>query len=214
MRPQGWIGLRYGLFFVTLKKKDLEPIIGIWPGILKRLHRPKPKSVKTVKPDKTFHAAFMIEDMTTILVECSAEPFRLKSTDHLLFAKAKKTIESNVLQVPEWMQDMFYFKTEHRISYAMQFLTGLKLIRTAGKEGVSLRFEPTKKGMDWLGLVEKAKLEYIFEQIRKPSGSAVYHSEYSHYRYINGIPNWMPFQLNKGTQPDIDNVIKNVALPK
>ncbi|MGO8791712.1 MAG: hypothetical protein ACLQVL_30590 [Terriglobia bacterium] len=58
LSPSLVAGMRYLLLFPALRGDQLEPVLGIWPSITKRLHRPKPKPPGTVTPGQVFESPF------------------------------------------------------------------------------------------------------------------------------------------------------------
>ena len=99
------IGIEQLVLFPTMRQKDMTPMLGLWPTICQRLHRPKPNPPRPMKPETVFHGAFLVEDMTTVLVAATAQPLRLRGNDAALFAKAEREIEANLMSVPPWVLD-------------------------------------------------------------------------------------------------------------
>lgn len=159
-------GIRYLLLFPTMRVDDMTPMITLWPTILQRLHRPKAKPPKTVEPDETFHCAFLMEDMTTLLIATAGEPLRIRSDDYGLFAKAQKRLESNLQSVPEWLTGIDACTPAQRIGVAQDFLRQLELIETQGTRGKDLRLESTPKAQEWLGLSGKDRLKHLLDHLK------------------------------------------------
>ena len=157
------VGIEQLVLFPMMRQKDMTPMLGLWPTISQRLHRPKPKPPKPVKPQAVFHGAFRVEDMTTVLVSVTAQPPRLRGNDGALFAKAKREIEINFMTIPTWVAK--YLSAE-RIHVAMQWLQILGLARRAGVRGDDLRLEATAKGKQWLAESAKGRLKVILDHLR------------------------------------------------
>ncbi len=159
-------GIRYLHLFPTMRVDEMTPMITLWPTILQRLHRPKAKPPKTVTPDETFHCAFLMEDMTTVLIAAAGEPLRIRSDDYELFAKAQRRLESNVQSVPAWLTGIDACSPAVRIAVAQEFLKELGLIETRGMAGTDLRLEATAKAQAWLGLSSKDRLTRILDHVK------------------------------------------------
>ncbi len=161
-----YAGIRYMLLFPSMRHGDMTPMINVWPTIPQRLHRPKPKPPRTVTPDQSFHCAYLMEDMTTVLVCASGEPPRVRGSDQALFAKAQKQLESNLTSVPEWLSQVDGCTSGKRVQAAVEFLQGLRFIETRGTQGKDLRLEPTAEARDWLGMSSRDRLKSILDRLK------------------------------------------------
>ncbi len=161
-----YAGIRYLLFFPSIRHDDLTPMINIWPTIQQHLHRPKAKSPRAVIPDQTFHCAYLMEDMTTVLVGASGEPPRVRSSDFALFAKAQQQIESNLTPVPDWLGQMEQFAVHERVQTTVKFLQGFQFLGFQGTQGKDFRLEPTAEAREWLGLPSKERLKTILDRLK------------------------------------------------
>ena len=45
------LGIQYLFLFPSMRPDDMTPVIGLWPTITQRLHRPKPGRPKRIEPD-------------------------------------------------------------------------------------------------------------------------------------------------------------------
>ncbi len=149
------------------QKDDCDPVVGIWPNIAKRLHRPKLKPQQSVKPKETFHSAFQMDDMSSLLIACSSMPLRLRGNDQSLFSSAQKEIASNLQPIPEWLKKEIEMSNEERINFAHAIVNSMEFVRTQGKAGKDLQLEITAKGSDWLALSPKKRLKSVFNIIIK-----------------------------------------------
>ncbi len=161
-----YAGIHYLLLFPSMRQEDMTPMINIWPTISQRLHRPKAKPPKAVKPDRTFHFAYLMEDMTTVLVAASGEPLRVRGSDHALFAKAQKQLEANLTPAPEWLTQIDACAPGERVKAAVAFLQEFGFIETRGALGKDLRFEPTPEAGDWLGMSSRDRLKSILDRLK------------------------------------------------
>ncbi len=180
-------GLRYMLFFVALRPEDLEPIIGVWPEIVTRLNRPAPPLPKPVKPKQPFHAAFLVQDMTTVLTICQSDPPRIRGNDYNLFAKAQKNFEANLISLPGWMEKKREFCIAMRINCALTIIQYKKLVTKKGKAGKDLRMELTQAGLDWLSKSSKSQLKIMLDTL-KDKKSQKYYSNWNYRESVSFIP--------------------------
>ena len=101
--------LQYRLLFAALREADLEPMLGLWPPIVKRFNRPTPKPPQSVKPVETFQADLLVQDMTIILSLCHANPMRVRANDYQLYSKARTLIEDHLATLPDWIKSLNYY---------------------------------------------------------------------------------------------------------
>ncbi len=160
-------GLRYLLFYVWVTKTEHELILGIWPEIAYRLHRPKAAPPKAVLPSETYHNAFQLEDMMTILVICSTNSLRVRGNDLILFANARKMIVENMIRIPSWLEEALEFWPDERIGHALHNLKKMDFLQLVGKAGKDLRLEITPKGLKWLEISYKERLKTVFDFFTK-----------------------------------------------
>jgi len=146
-------GIRHGLlravFFVGLRRIDLEPLIGIWPAAARRLRRlsvvlaPEPAAAV-----QRFRHPFLVEDMTTLLRTAFAEPIPLRRGDDRPFARFVEETAAMLLTLPEWIEGVTGLTQEGRIDLALQALRLTGLLRSSS---------PSAAGRDWVSrsLVER-----------------------------------------------------------
>ena len=125
-------GVRHGvqrcLFYVGLRRIDLEPLVGIWPAAARRLRRlsvvlaPEPVTVGQV-----FHHPFLVEDMTSLLAAARTSPIPLRRGDDKPFARFVEATASMLLTLPDWLEALTGLSLESRVGLALQALrlTGL-----------------------------------------------------------------------------------------
>ena len=140
-------------------------MVGLWPAVTRRLHRPKLTAPAAVRPDETFDVAFLMEDMTTALVAASAKPIRLRRSDLAIFAKAEEEIAANLMPLPEWVGATAKTTVSSRIDAAARWLRALKLLRMRSSGGDPC-MEPTRRAADWLAQTAKNRLKTIFDHLR------------------------------------------------
>ena len=158
---------RYLLLYPWLESKTRDAVLGVWPGILQRLNRKTPTPPLAVEAANTFQAPLLIHDMTTLLVSAGAEPFRVKAGDHRLFAKAQKTLEESISGIPAWVEEGFQLGSASRIGAALYHVRHLGLVQQMGVSGKDLRIETTKKGLKWLELRAKTRLQRMLDSVRE-----------------------------------------------
>jgi len=144
------LGLQRAVFFLGLRRADLEPLLGIWPAAARRLRRlsvvlaPEPVSVSSV-----FHHPFLVEDMTTMLVSACSAPIPLRRGDEKPFARFREETAAMLLSLPEWLERLTGLSMEGRIDLAFQALrlSGL-LVPSVPGQGAPL--VPAPLGATWI----------------------------------------------------------------
>jgi hypothetical protein len=147
-------GLRHGVqravFFLGLRRMDLEPLVGIWPAAARRLRRlsvvlaPEP-----VEVEQTFRHPFLIEDMTSLLAAACIEPIPLRRGDDRPYSRFIEDASGMLLTLPEWMEGLTGLALEERIGLALQALrlTGL-LVPAEAESGALLG--PGPRAREWM----------------------------------------------------------------
>ncbi len=165
-------GIEHLVLFPAMRQADMSPVLGLWPAIHRRLHRPKLKAPEPVQAQTVFHGAFLVEDMTTVLVAATARPLRLRGNDFALFAKTQRDLEDGLMSVPERVISALDYSTQQRIPAAVRWLRVLGLARQAGTQGEDLRIEATRKGQAWLAATAKGRLQSVLDYFRSPSAKS------------------------------------------
>ncbi|HVO39541.1 MAG TPA: helicase-associated domain-containing protein, partial [Spirochaetia bacterium] len=160
------VGVQRAVFFLCLRRSDLEPIIGVWPAAVRRLRRmavvlaPEPLAAA-----RTFSHPFLIEDMTTILLAARVEPVPLRRGDDKPFAKFVEETSAALLSVPEWLESFTGLTMEARITLALQALrVGGLLGPEAAQRGMargSAVLVPLFSSGDWLDRPLDARREPV-----------------------------------------------------
>ena len=122
------VGIQRAVFFLGLRRTDLEPLLGIWPAAARRLRRmavvlaPEP-----VKACRTFRHPYLVDDMTTLLLAARVQPIPLRRGDEKPFIRFVESVSPSLLSVPEWLESFTGLPQEGRIALALQALrlTGL-----------------------------------------------------------------------------------------
>ena len=160
-------GIGQLLIFPALRNGDLEPIVGIWPPVAKRLSAAPPKPATVAKAGEVFQAPFLVDDMASIVVVCASEPLRLRGNDWKLFVKAEKEIEAQLAPLPEWLEEPFSLGPAARTDAALWLLRQTGHVVQAGVAGRDLRLEVTEKGRDWLSLSPKERLQGLLDEMKE-----------------------------------------------
>ncbi len=172
---------RYLLFFLSLRSDDMEPVLGIWPGITKKLFRVPAKPPGTVTPHQVFHAPFLMDDIASLLATCAAEPLRVRSYDFGLFARAERQIASVLGTLPEWVERDLRAGLPERIAMALSFSKHHSFLEDKGRPGQDLRLEVTEAAGCWLRLPAKERLKTLLDgllgTLKKPSELFDYEEE-------------------------------------
>ncbi len=117
------VGIQRAVFFLGLRRTDLEPLLGIWPAAARRLRRmavvlaPEP-----VKAARTFRHPYLVEDMTTVLLAARVEPIPLRRGDEKPFIRFVENVSPALLSIPEWLESFMGLSLDARIALALQAL--------------------------------------------------------------------------------------------
>lgn len=180
--------VRYALVIPTLHGESLDPQVGVWPDIVRLLKRAAIPTPAAVQPVDTFHAATLMEDMTTLLVECTTEKVRLRSNDYEIFKRHRERIEKSLTQFPEWVVNLLDEPVRDRIGKARRLLRNADLLDVEGAAGEDLRLETTPQGRQWLKLSPRNRLIRLFDamRVKSPDNDPCY----SHNEGLTLIPGW------------------------
>lgn len=158
------LAVRQLALFPALRPDDLGLVLTLWPGIVARLHRPAPEPPRPVEADPTFAAPLLIEDMTAVLIEASAEPLRLRKTDHALFARTQDRLEEALMPVPEWLRPLESAAPVYRLRLALDALLSLEFLRRRRHGNPVL--VSTTAARDWLAGTPRTRLRAVLEPMR------------------------------------------------
>ena len=157
--------LRYGLLFAGMRDADLEPMVGPWPEVAARLGLAVPEPPSAVQPVDAFEAAWLMEDMTTVMVTAAAAPIRLRANDLEIFARAREAMEARLVAVPPWVGETTTLEEMDRLGGAVMVLQRLKFVAVAGSG--ELRLEATPAGAKWLALSDRDRLKALLDPLRR-----------------------------------------------
>ena len=159
-------GIRYLFLFPAMRPDDMTPVIGLWPTISQRLHRPKLRRPNPVQPDETYHSALLVDDMTNILVAATARPLRIRANDGTLFAKVQQEIVSNLVSTPGWITRLSGCSPSERVDSSLRLLRALTYTKTAGEAGRDLSLQTTDLAAQWLTGSLKDRLKTVLDRFR------------------------------------------------
>lgn len=158
--------VRYLIGFLSLDSENLLPTISIWPGILARDRRAAPEPPKPVAVKDSIAFPAMMEDLVVFLSGCAAEPYRLRITDGVLFAKSIEIITEQLTELPAWLVEKCNLQTGFRIQQALMIAEHLKYVEHS-KDARYHHLRVTSKGMDWLGKARKVRLQVLMGAMEK-----------------------------------------------
>ncbi len=143
------LGVQSAVFFLSLRRSDLEPLIGIWPSAARRLRRASiALAPEPVEAGKRFRHPFLIEDMATLLLSARAEPIPARRTDEKPFTRFEDEQADCLLSLPDWLEESTGATPRIRVTAALSALR-LSGLLTASKEGAALRLLPADGGLEW-----------------------------------------------------------------
>jgi hypothetical protein len=149
------LGVQRCLFYLGLRRIDLEPLVGIWPAAARRLRRlsvvlaPEPVSVGPV-----FRHPFLVEDMTSLLAAARTSPIPLRRGDDKPFARFVEATTSMLLTLPDWLETLTGLSLESRVGLALQALRLAGLLGpsegSAGGAGSAAPLAPGTETDAWM----------------------------------------------------------------
>ncbi len=158
-------GLRYMAFYPALHPDSLEPVLGLWPKAVERMNARPPDRPSPVEAEQEFSAAFLLDDMTKVLVACSNRPLRLRGNDSQIFDRQYQELASQLILLPDWLEEELSFDPAQRIDEALTYLSQLGLIDQLGTPGQDLRLEVNPLGKEWLSQATQERLGGLMDAI-------------------------------------------------
>jgi hypothetical protein len=159
-------GTRYLLFFPAVREADLDPVLGLWPAIARKLSGTASAPPVPVAVSQDFHSPFLMEDMTKILAACAVNPLRSRAGDFELFESAREDLVTVLESLPGWVEGEFQYSPMDRISMALAFLERFGFLAKKGRLGKDHRMEVTESGSGWSGLRGKDRLKAILDKLQ------------------------------------------------
>ncbi len=155
-------GLASLALFAGMRAEDLEPMVGLWPSVVRELTRAEPMTPESVEVGETFTLAVFMEDMTTLLAAAAATPVRVRANDAAVFARTRAEIERRLVTLPPWVAKLVH---EDRIGRASSELRIHRLAILRELDG-NPHLHATPAGMRWLGLSARDRLAALLEPMR------------------------------------------------
>ena len=147
------------LVFFSLSENDYAPFIGLHPTIHNFI---QPRVIKPARSDSptTNCPPFLIDDMTILLIEASANPIPIRQSDNKPYAKSIKEITSRFYRLPKECNCLHTYTDEERLRMAMFSLKNHGLTNNQRKETDKKNYLcADRKGKMWLQLSERERLE-------------------------------------------------------
>jgi hypothetical protein len=179
-------GVRRLLFYPHLRAHDLEPMMGLWPPVSERLHRPPTTAAEPLPtaPLEQFCLPFWVEDVVTIATASASVPLKRRQLDLAIFSKRKRELSEELVRLPDWIEQVLHLHprslTERaedmeypRLDYAVAVLNDFGWLVNS-RSLLSLN----KNGMNWLAKSPDKRLKEILDGFltgRRPD-KRIYHT--------------------------------------
>jgi hypothetical protein len=155
------------LIFPGFRKEDLQPAIGIWPGITKRLHKIKAPPPKPVQVSQPFSSVWWMEDLTQMLLAAVVEPLRVRQSDDEFTVPVEDKLWSQMITLPDWLLQIFDHHIPLRIMEAKDLGISMGLLENHWMKDGKQFLEITSTGLKWIEQSEKDRWKSILECIQK-----------------------------------------------
>ncbi len=150
------------LLFPAFRYPDRTVVVGLWPTVAKRLSEPVPVPPVAFDAERQYEGAWLLDDMTVVLVNASTEPLRLRRDDGALFERTAAALSAQLVPPPDWLMHEKSFRANARVLRAREQLEELKLlVESRGK------LRPGRLASAWLSLDETARLRSILDWLRE-----------------------------------------------
>ncbi len=193
------LGAQSAVFFLSLRKTDLEPLIGIWPSVARRLKRTGIALVpEAVVPEAVFGHPFLLEDMATVLLSANAEPIPARRSDGRPFTRFEEEVYPSLLSLPAWLEEFTGATAAIRVESALSALRAAGLIREE-KDGEALRYSPGEGAAEWaLSGVRERRAEYIARAARNAGRGRKAGARAAAHKPPKGCAAILPLMLGAG----------------
>ena len=159
------VGLGTMIVFAGMRHRDLEPMVGLWPGIAHELTRAPVQPPTAVAPVEHFALAIQMEDMTTLLAAIVAAPVRLRADDLAVFARTRVSVESRLVPVPMWSAQLLSSPHFTRVDGAAGELRKYGFVQVRDVHG-NPHLEALPAGARWLTLSPHDRLAALIDPLR------------------------------------------------
>lgn len=162
-------GVRYLLLFPALRGRDLEPVVGLWPPLVRRLLAPPAPEPAAVEPEETLAPPF-VADLVAVLAACAAEPLRVRAQDLAIFARARAQMAALLAPLPAWAGQALDAPLDVRVDRAARWLTRLGFAEVDVGVEAQLCLAATNAGRSWLEGTAKERLLSLLDGLRETIG--------------------------------------------
>jgi len=152
---------RYALVFAGLKPSVHDPVITLWPRVERPLEE-STSSLQAVTPSQTYDSAFLMEDMTALLMVCAAKPIRLNAASGALIAKVGRDLAQSLGRQPKWVEDGFEYTSEMRAHTTVSYLQTFQLVERKGGAPI---LQISNRGKQWLELGASDRLRVLVDGV-------------------------------------------------
>ncbi len=159
------VGLGTMIVFAGMRHRDLEPMVGLWPGIARELTRAPVQPPTAVAPVEHFALAIQMEDMTTLLAAIVAAPVRLRADDLAVFARTRVSVESRLVPLPKWSAQLLSSPHFTRVDGAAGELRKYGFVQVRDLHG-NPHLEALPAGARWLTLSPHDRLAALIDPLR------------------------------------------------
>ncbi len=164
-----YVCFRYILIIVSMDFDTLEPVVSVWPRILKRKQRSRIANLEPKQVSDSYLQPFSFYDMNLVLEECLFEPIQVRTNDHAIYAKTKKAITKKLMAIPDFIYSNLFIDAPFRVERAKVFLEEFQWIKILGHQEKELRLDVTNQGKEWHEQPLKKRLRMVLDhlEIRK-----------------------------------------------
>ena len=198
--------LRYGLLFAEVDPSTMNVALGVWPSIAAHAALAGEPPPRNVVPTETWDAPFLLEDITTLLIACAAEPLRLRANDGQLFAKAVKDLSHVVRPLPKWVEEAFGLNPEVRVLTAAIYVRSFKFVEEKGGYPPS-QLTIGDLGRRWLNLSVGDRLRTLLDGGMESRGEANRFEEL-HEASLGPIALHVYVSTSMKSPPDLDEAVR------
>lgn len=158
---------RFMLLYPALCQDSFQAVIGICPVAVYLLNRPAAASPAVESLHDLVSPAFLMEDMTRVLVEAATGECRLNRSGYgqRLFKVIEDKLREEFVPLPPWLQARHGF--EDRLSKAMRCISSLKLADNRSSKS-HLLLAATAKGRKWLAQSAAGRLRDLLFEMKRP----------------------------------------------
>jgi hypothetical protein len=159
------------VLFPTFVRPERTVVVGLWTTIAKRLAEPPPAPPDAFDAEPIFEGAYLVDDMTAILVAASSEPLPVRQSDARLFERTKTALEAQLVPLPDALHQPEWFSAAARINQALGMLESMKLLASSHRASTaSLR--AGRGAADWLALGDEQRLRAVLDWLRAGSSAS------------------------------------------